>query len=236
MIPIFVAVDTPSRLAARDLLHKVGDLVHVKFGLEFIYANSLDHCHELRDVGCSPNHHRQLFADLKIHDIPRTDGGAVRSAMRIEPDFITVHTCDGVEPLQFAVKAANEEAIEKGLKRPKLLGVTVLTSVKMDRYDFRNLVTERATHAFFAGLDGLVCAASEVAYLRNSFAARWGWHDMFLMVPGIRAEGAETQDQEHVGTAREVMDAGADAEVIGTEITNNPDPHQATLNIIETLK
>lgn len=228
MIPIFVAIDTPSYFAAEDLLYALGDEVHIKIGLEFFVANGPDACMTLRDKGATVP--RQLFLDLKFHDIPNTVAGAVRSAMALEPDFLTLHTCDGVSPLLAAVEAVDKYI---GKRRPKLLGVTVLTS----SYDSDNETFEtRIIAASSAGLAGIICPPSRIKSIRNEWHfIGWSHETAFLMVPGIRMENSSTHDQRNVSTPRQAMLDGADALVIGRDITNTKDPLKAVLAIKESM-
>jgi orotidine-5'-phosphate decarboxylase len=189
----------------------------VKFGLEFFIANGLDACRRLRDVGASRP--RQLFLDLKFHDIPNTVAGAVRSALAIEPDYLTVHTCEGVAPLHAALNVVDRY---EG-KRPKLLGVCVLTSNDVDEH----LFMIRATAAGLAGLDGLICPPSFLRHVNHL--------SKFLMVPGIRMPESERDDQKNVATPFVAMSEGANALVIGRDITRAEDPLKAVLAIKETL-
>jgi orotidine-5'-phosphate decarboxylase len=228
MLPIFLAIDTPNYNLAHDLISQVPADIDLKFGLTFVTANDLDLCDHLARLGVFPRR-RRLFLDMKYHDIPNTVAEAVRAAIqRIEPDFITLHTCDGVVPLAAATAVANECEL-LGFRRPKLLGVTILTSNKQNT----SLLLYQAESAFAAGLDGLICPAEEIAALRLLYRIRWP--DMFLMVPGIRMAGSNAHDQRQVATARQAMEQGADAVVIGRAITDSPDPVRTIAYIRETL-
>ena len=222
MIPIFVAIDTPSYYEAEELLYKLGDLVEVKFGLEFFIANGPEACNELRNKGAK--RHRQMFLDLKLHDIPNTVAGAVRSALKIEPDFITLHACDGVEPLMEAALARATDMIDGHYT--KLLGVTILTSIEANQ----ELFFDRMNYSVQASLDGIVCPASKLQIAKSIYP------DLFRMTPGIRMPNSDNHDQKTVATPKEAMDNGADALVIGRDITKAKDPKAAVLAILETMK
>lgn len=230
MIPIFVALDTPSYAIAEDLLYKLRDTVDIKIGLEFFIANGLEACRTIRNKGATRE--RKLFLDLKFHDIPNTVAGAVKSAMEIEPDFLTIHTCDGVEILDAAYAAA-DQAHTIGLKRPKLLGVTVLTSLSGDDTNPITLDEQfitRLEQSRMTGLDGIICPPSRI-----SFAKKCHWN-MFLMVPGIRMEGSDSHDQKNITTPKQAMADGADALVIGREITKSEDPLKAVMAIKASME
>lgn len=223
MIPIFVAIDTSSQDRALAWLHEIGDAAEIKLGLEYFIANGADECRIARTVGATRP--RQLFLDLKLHDIPITVSRAIRSAMHVQPDFITLHTSGGVEMMRAAVDSVNVTAQFYNYKRPKLLGVTVLTSLVTDI----GTVIGRAMDAKLAGLDGVVCSPHEVRAVRYHAG-----DEFFLMTPGILQSG-DPHDQKRVATARQAMDAGANGLVIGRAITAADDPKQALHEILATL-
>jgi orotidine-5'-phosphate decarboxylase len=135
------------------------------------------------------------------------------------------------------MRAAAEAAAMTDLRRPKLLGVTVLTSLDEDdliavgqTVPLLDQVRRLAAVAQSAGLDGVVCSPAEVAALRSDCGP-----DFVLMVPGIRPAGAATGDQKRVMTPRDAVAQGADYLVIGRPITQAPDPAQAARNIVEGL-
>lgn len=223
MNPIFVAIDTTdvhrAAALARDL---TGTVAGVKLGLEFFCANG----HE--GVLRVAEHELPVFLDLKLHDIPNTVGRAVRAIASLEPAVLTVHAAGGRAMLAAAREAAPPET--------KVVAVTVLTSL-----DDRDLVdcgvsgspaeqVERLTQlAKSAGIDGIVCSGAEVA------AARQAWRDGFLVVPGVRPEGAQAADQKRVATPRQAIEDGASILVIGRPITEANRPGQAAADIAATL-
>ncbi|MGQ9365595.1 orotidine-5'-phosphate decarboxylase [Azospirillum sp. ST 5-10] len=223
--PIFCAVDTTDPAAARGLAGAVAGLVGgIKLGLEFFMANGPDGVHAVIGAGGPP-----LFLDLKLHDIPNTVAGAVRAVLPLAPTFLTVHASGGPAMLRAAVEAA----AAAGPARPKLLGVTVLTS--LDDGDLAAVgqaapagaqVERLARLARECGLDGVICAPGEVAALRRACGPGF-----VLMVPGIRPAWAEAGDQKRVMTPAEALAAGADHLVIGRPITGQPDPAQAARRI-----
>ena len=143
----------------------------------------------------------------------------MRSALAIEPDYLTVHTCEGVAPLHAALNVVDRYSG----KRPKVLGVCVLTSNDVDEHMFMI----RAIAACLAGLDGLICPPSFLSNVRHL--------SKFLMVPGIRMPNSDWVDQKNVATPFAAMSEGADALVIGRDITRAEDPLKAVLAIKETL-
>ena len=230
--PIFCAIDTPSPATALRLADQV--LPHVgglKLGLEFFNANGPDGVGAITALG-SP-----LFLDLKLHDIPNTVAGGIRSATALAPDFITLHASGGRAMMRAAADAATEAASEHDVARPRLLGVTVLTSLDGDDLlavgqdpSVADQVDRLAVLARESGLDGIVCAPTEIVRLRALCGPGFT-----LMVPGIRPAGADRGDQKRVMTPSEAIAAGADHLVIGRPITRADDPAAAARDIADGL-
>ncbi len=226
--PVFCAIDTPSLERARDLAGRVAPHVGgLKLGLEFFNANGPDGVRAITALG------RPLFLDLKLHDIPNTVAGGIRSATALAPTFITIHASGGHAMMRAAADAAIESADKFGIARPRLLGVTVLTS--LDGEDLAAVgqepevsaqVDRLAALAKESGLDGIVCAPQEIARLRALCGP-----DFTLMVPGIRPVGSDPGDQKRVMSPAEAMAQGADHLVIGRPITGAEDPAAAARHI-----
>jgi orotidine-5'-phosphate decarboxylase len=227
--PILCAIDTPDLGRARALAAAVSGAVGgIKLGLEFFVANGPKAVREI--AGTTP-----LFLDLKLHDIPNTVAGAVRSAAALEPLLLTIHSAGGAAMMRAAVAAASGA---QGRRRMKLIGVTVLTS--LDGGDLkatgqRGTAGEQAQRlallARDSGLDGVVCSPHEVAMLRQACGPSF-----LLVVPGIRPSGAAAADQKRVMGPRAARDAGADSLVIGRPITAAADPAAAARAIAAELR
>ncbi len=216
---IFVAIDR-MRLdeAHADVARLRARAGGIKLGLEFFVANGPQGVHAV--AGPLP-----LFLDLKLHDIPNTVAGGVRSACEVSPRFLTIHSSGG----EMMMRAAAEAAKAAGSSRPRLLAITVLTSLDDDdlaAVGQRGPVSDQAKRlaalAQKAGLDGVVCSAHEVAALRAQCGG-----DFLLVVPGIRPSWARTNDQKRVVTPAEAIGRGADYLVIGRPITQAEDPAAA---------
>ncbi len=227
---IFCAVDTTELDAARDLCRQLAGLVGgVKLGLEFFVAHGPAGVRAVIGEDGPP-----LFLDLKLHDIPNTVAGGVRAALPLKPAFMTIHASGGPAMM----RAAAEAAAQAGAQRPKILGVTVLTS--MDDADLeavgqRTPVAEQvvrlATAAKQSGLDGVICSPNEVAAIRQACGP-----EFVLMVPGIRPAWAAKGDQKRVMTPAEALAAGADHLVIGRPITGDADPAAAARRIVSEVE
>jgi orotidine-5'-phosphate decarboxylase len=217
--PVFCAIDRPDLDGALGLCRSLQDVVGgLKIGLEFLSANGPDGIRRVVALGAP------VFLDVKFHDIPNTVAGAVRAVASLGVAMLTLHVAGGPAMLRAAVEAARA-----GEPCPKLLGVTVLTSV--DDADLAALgIAHRVTDqvlrlaevAWNSGLDGVVCSPHEVALLRQRFEPGFK-----LVVAGIRPSGSARRDQKRVMTPAEAIAAGADHLVIGRPITEAPDPRAA---------
>ncbi|MFD0848403.1 orotidine-5'-phosphate decarboxylase [Sphingosinicella xenopeptidilytica] len=222
--PIFCAVDTADKDHARALaVHVAGRVGGIKLGLEFFMANGREGVAAVAGEGGVP-----VFLDLKLHDIPNTVAGAVRSLASCPYDILTVHAGGGSAMMRAAKAAARPGA--------KVVGVTVLTSMDEDDLAATGVigtttdqVRRLAVLARGAGLDGIVCSAHEVAAMRAQ------WPEGFFVVPGIRPAGSAIGDQKRVMTPRQAMDAGASILVIGRPITGADDPGAAADAILQSL-
>ena len=209
---IVLAVDSPDLGAAVDLLALVRESIGaVKIGKELFTACGPEAVRVLRASGLP------VFLDLKYHDIPTTVAGAVRAAGRLGVRWLTLHTSGGAAMLEAAARA--RDTLPE--PRPRLLGVTVLTSLGDLAADPEEIV-DRALLAERCGLDGAVASPQEVERLR---AACGG--DFLLVTPGVRPAGAAADDQQRVATPAQAVRDGADLLVIGRPIRAAADPAAA---------
>jgi orotidine-5'-phosphate decarboxylase len=187
-----------------------------------------------------------IFLDLKFHDIPNTVKGAVNSALALPGiHLLNIHTLGGFEMMRAAATAVEDSKLPKA-ERPKLLGVTILTS--MDNAALKQVgiagpaftrVVKLARLAKQAGLDGVVASPQEVRAIRRACGK-----DFLIVVPGVRpqlqggdkkAGKAQKDDQARVATPAETIRAGADYLVVGRPITAAPDPEAAARAILEEM-
>lgn len=239
--PVYCAVDTVDLPHAARLIRSIaGDanptVGGIKLGLEFFLAHGAPGVRyafpaPIRATGVG------FFLDLKLHDIPNTVAGGIRAVVELEPTFITIHTAGGPAMMKAAADAAAAEAERLGVRRPRLLGVTVLTS--LDRGDLEatgvqadpgDQVLRLGALARRSGLDGVICSPHEIAALRKECG-----DEFVLMVPGIRPAGAATGDQKRVMTPRQAVALGANHLVIGRPITEAADPADAARTIAREL-
>lgn len=172
---------------------------------------------------------REVFLDLKFHDIPNTVCSSSRAAVRLGVFMFNVHAQGGSEMMKAAVEAAEEESQRLGIDRPRILGVTVLTSMDKDilqevgvNKSPKEQVLHLARLARESGLDGVVASPQEIAAVRKEIG-----EDFLIVTPGIRPEGVDAQDQKRTATPKEAFAKGADYIVIGRPITKAKDPAKA---------
>jgi orotidine-5'-phosphate decarboxylase len=230
--PVFCAIDAPTLDEAKRLIGLVAGAVGgIKLGLEFFMAAGPEGVREARSTGVP------LFLDIKVHDIPNTVAGAIRSVVPLSPTYITIHASGGRAMMQAAAEAARSEADKLGVPRPKLLGVTVLTSLDVgdleavgQGMEVSAQVERLARLAESSGLDGVICAPTEIVRLRRILKP-----SSVLMGPGIRPAGSDVGDQKRVMAPKEAMELGATHLVIGRPITGAADPAAAARAIAGEL-
>jgi len=157
----------------------------------------------------------RVFLDLKFFDIPNTVAQAVRQAVRMDVAMLTLHILGDEEMLKAAVTAAQDESKRLNVKRPLLIGVTVLTSKEALTSDVLTLTKI----GLECGLDGVVCSAQEVALLRKEIK-----EPFVIVTPGIRVSGAATHDQKRTATVEAAVKAGSNFLVVGRPILEAADP------------
>jgi orotidine-5'-phosphate decarboxylase len=226
-IPI-VALDMPTAADALALVDALGESCRFyKIGSQLFTNAGPSVVESLVSRGC------EVFLDLKFHDIPNTVRGACQSAAKLGVSLVTVHATGGREMLEHAVEGARES------ERCRVLAVTVLTSLSAPEVNAgwgrTDVVVERevvrlAGKALGAGVDGLVCAGTEVGALRAAHGPT-----PLLVVPGIRLPGDPTADQARVVTPRVAAAAGASHVVIGRTVSGAPDPATAMRRVIAEL-
>jgi orotidine-5'-phosphate decarboxylase len=187
----------------------------------------------------------EIFLDLKFHDIPNTVSGAVSSAISLPGvRMLDVHALGGLEMMRAAAKARDESKLPKPL-RPKVIGITILTSMDSGALKETGIagppskrVVSLARLAQKAGLDGVVASPQEVRAIRRACGK-----DFLIVVPGIRpavgglgrASKGLKDDQSRIATPAEAIRAGADYLVVGRPITAAPDPEAAARAILDEI-
>lgn len=213
---IIVALDYPDAAQARAFVARVSpDVCRLKVGKELFVAAGPAFVEELAARGFA------VFLDLKFHDIPNTVAQACKAAARLGVWMMNVHAAGGPRMMRAA-----REALEDLAERPRLIAVTVLTS--MGEEELRAIGVEASAHqqvlrlaslAHDSGMDGVVCSAQEAPLLRSALS-----QDFLLVTPGIRPAGSAVGDQTRILTPAQAIQAGSDYLVIGRPITQAADP------------
>jgi orotidine-5'-phosphate decarboxylase len=216
---LIVALDVPERNAALAAVDRLaGHAGCFKIGLELFTREGPRLVEEIRDRG------EKIFLDLKLHDIPNTVAGAMRSVCRLGIDMITVHASGGSAMLEAAAAEAESAATP-----PLVLAVTALTSLSapdMDRLGIlgsvEDWVRRLALASCEAGIRGLVASAKELPALRSAIGP-----EVRIVVPGIRPVGAAVGDQARTATPYDAIAGGADYIVVGRPVMKAADPKAA---------
>ena len=224
--PVAVALDTADLEKALGWARAVGPhLRTVKVGLELYLRHGADAVVKAREASGG----REVFLDLKLHDIPHTVEGAACSVAELEPDYLTVHASGGHDMVRAAVEA---------LPGTVVVGVTILTSLSQSHLarvgitgSARDAVRRLAALAVSAGARGLVCSPLEVADVRREVGA-----DVTLITPGVRPAGSAAGDQSRVATPEQALAAGADLLVVGRPLTAAADPGRAAADLAASLR
>jgi len=224
---LILALDVPSVSAIAPLVAAMPPrLSCFKVGLELFCGDGPAAVQPVLSRG------KELFLDLKLHDIPRTVGRATRRAAGLGARLLTVHASGGGEMVRAAVDAASDSESET-----RILAVTLLTSMGPSDLQAQGIdrdppaqVLRLAEIAVGAGAHGLVCSALEARTLRGHFGP-----DLLLVTPGIRAGGDAAGDQKRIATAAEAVSAGADFLVVGRPILDAPSPREAAESILREM-
>jgi orotidine-5'-phosphate decarboxylase len=231
---VITALDVPGQPQALELAAQLGtEGGFVKVGLELFSAAGPEVVRRLLEMD------RNVFLDLKYHDIPNTVASAARIAASLGVSLCTMHASAGRSAMTAAAEALASAPIAPGTVRPALLAVTVLTSLSEEEIDevrpssdnLDDSVQRLATLAWDCGCDGLVCSAADLPRLRQAVGP-----DPLVITPGIRMVGANTDDQHRVTTPRMAIDAGADFLVVGRPITKADDPAAALAAIAKDME
>jgi orotidine-5'-phosphate decarboxylase len=229
--PIIVALDVKTKEDALSLVkilgdkidfYKIGSVLFTHYGPEII--------RELKKMN------KKVFLDLKYHDIPNTVKSAIKEAVNIGVDMITIHTLGGYTMMKEAQICVEQESREKKIIEPIILGVTVLTSMQeKDLFDIginrkvSSQVKKLAVLARNSGIKGVVCSSMELPIVKKVNK------NFIAVVPGIRPEDSSTNDQKRIATPKSAIENGADYLVIGRPIIEAKNPVEVVENILKTI-
>jgi orotidine-5'-phosphate decarboxylase len=227
-----VALDLPDHAALLAMARRVAPEAGIlKLGLEAFVAEGPSLVRTLVESGAG------VFLDLKLHDIPNTVSRAAAAAVRTGASIVNCHAAGGTEMMKAFGEGARAAAAKAGLKTPKLIAVTILTSLDAAAVRAvglegspREAALRLAILAKESDLDGIVCSPEEIETIR---AACGG--DFLLVVPGVRPRGEAAGDQRRVATPSDAIRAGADLLVVGRPITGASDPAAAARAIVAEI-
>lgn len=179
-----------------------------------------------------------VFLDLKYHDIPVTVAKAAAMATRLKVAMFDLHALGGMEMMRMAVETSREVAQKEALPSPKILGVTVLTSLRTVDLEALGItrpleeeVVQLARLVQRAGLDGIIASPREIRVVRKACG-----EDIMIVTPGVRPQNSLRHDQARVMTPKEAVDAGANFLVIGRPIRDATSPLEATKEILQEVR
>jgi orotidine-5'-phosphate decarboxylase len=231
---LILALDVEAASEARKLFAALREVAGAfKIGSQLFTAAGPQFVREMVAAGA------RIFLDLKFHDIPNTVAAAGVEAARMGVFMFNVHASGGSEMMRRTAEAVSEVSEREGLIRPKVIGVTVLTSADAETLaevginaEPERQVVKLARLSEASGLDGVVASPLEISAVRAAIEQR----DFLIVAPGVRPTGVATHDQRRVMTPAEAVRAGADYLVVGRAVLNAPDPVQAALAISEEMQ
>jgi orotidine-5'-phosphate decarboxylase len=222
---IILALDVSDADYALELVDRFSDHIEIfKVGLELFSSAGPSVVRSIQDRG------KKVFLDLKLHDIPNTVARAAIAATRLGVFMFNIHASSGFEAMRRCRDSVVELCLKENLNRPKILGVTVLTSLGQNtlkeelgiQHSLRTHVRQLSSLAMKAGLDGVIASGHEVSMIRN-----YCGKNFLIATPGIRPSWRPPDDQKRTMTPREAIREGADYLVIGRSILSQPDPLKA---------
>ncbi len=230
---LIVALDFDSEKRALDMVDRLKDKVRIfKVGSELYTACGPRIVDEIHKRG------RRVFLDLKFHDIPNTVAKSVSAAAALRVFMLNIHALGGEEMMDKAVESVRIESRRRGTMRPKLIAVTILTSLDKNALkkvgidgSIEKKVLSLARLAEKCGMDGVVSSPNEIEVSRKNTG-----EDFLIVTPGVRPDWAIAHDQKRTATPRQALVRGADYIVIGRPITGVENPVVACERIIEEIK
>lgn len=230
---LIVALDFHKFDDVKALVEKLGDSVSFyKVGMELFYSEGVQTVAYLKEQG------KHVFLDLKLHDIPNTAAEGLCSLMFQGADILNVHASGGYTMMKTAADRLHKLAEEQGVQCPKLIAVTILTSINEEDWaglgmqcSIREQVVRLAKLAKSAGLDGVVASPKEASAIREACG------DNFMIVtPGVRPAGASVDDQSRIATPAAALQNGSTHLVVGRPIRAAANPKEAAEKIIAEME
>tara|TARA_E500000178_G_C17016161_1_gene753068 strand:+ start:429 stop:1136 length:708 start_codon:yes stop_codon:yes gene_type:complete len=228
---IICALDLPNLKEICTLVRAIDYDITFKFGMEFFYNFGIEGIKKIKKI--KPG--IRIFLDLKMHDIPNTVSRSIKPLIKeIKPDMFTIHIAGGKKMMEETVKAADKASSESNIKKPLIIGVTILTSLgQNDIYDIdlrdklEKHVINYSLLAKKSGLDGVVCSALETKKIKEICG-----EDFKTITPGIRILKSANDDQNRVVTPEEAFKNGSDYIVIGRNLIFSKEPNKIINQIV----
>ena len=229
---LIVALDFHNFDNVKNLVNELGDSVNFyKVGMELFYSVGTEVLKWLKSLD------KKIFLDLKLCDIPNTTANGLCSLMNLGADIVNIHATGGYTMMKTAADKLREESARLGIVKPKLIAVTILTSINQSDweglgYDFEisAQVVRLAKLAKSAGVDGVVASPNEAKLIRENCG-----DDFLIITPGIRPAGSAINDQSRIATPSSAIKNGANYLVVGRPITKADNPKLAAQKILEEI-
>lgn len=227
---LIVALDFHKMQDVKNLVNELGDsVIFYKVGMELFYSVGAGVVEWLK------SQNKKVFLDLKLHDIPNTVAGGLCSLMNLGADILNVHAAGGFTMMKTAAEKLREESAKAGIVKPKLIAITILTSINETEWYGAEKISEQvvkfARLAQEAGLEGVVASPQEAALIREACGK-----DFLIVTPGIRPAGSEINDQSRISTPAAAIRNGANFLVVGRPIRAAQNPKIAAENILAEIK
>lgn len=229
---LIIALDYSTMGQVKKLVEQLGDTVtYYKVGMELFYSVGQQVVSYLRERD------KEVFLDLKLHDIPNTVAKSAASLTRLGVSMFNCHASGGALMMKAAAEAVAEQAQISGITKPKLIAVTVLTSVSSEDWGSLNYsvniehqVLHLAKMAQDSGLDGVVSSAREAQLIRSQLSEKF-----LIVTPGIRPAGSSINDQNRIASPIAALNSGASHLVVGRPVTAAHDPSAAVESILNEI-
>ena len=229
---LIVALDGLDSKQALAIVNELGDSVqYYKVGMDLFYKMNNDELLEFAGKG------KGLFIDLKLHDIPSMVKSSIKALCQFQPEFVSVHASGGLKMLKAAVEGAKEGAKESQTGRPKIIAITVLTSLSEQDWadvgaenSIREAVLRMALACKEAGVDGVIASPQESSSIRALCGP-----DFTIITPGIRLQPDPSSDQARTATPMQALSGGSDYIVVGRPIVHAASHSEVVKAILENI-
>ena len=230
---ICIALDFKTKSDVENFLKQFeGESLYVKVGMELFYGEGIEIIKMIKEMG------HKIFLDLKLHDIPNTVAQGLCSLLYQGVDIMNVHASGGYTMMKTAADTVRAEAKKMGIEAPKIIAVTILTSINEADWEglgqtasIKDQAIRLAKLTKEAGLDGVVASPQEAKFIREACG-----EDFLIITPGVRPAGASIDDQSRIATPARALADGATHLVVGRPIRAAQNPVEAAENILKEME